>query len=50
VCFVTEFYQSNSLSAAVFYVLRNMPAIGDLFDMFNFDRDQQGDDNGDNQR
>ncbi|HET9281966.1 MAG TPA: alkaline phosphatase family protein [Candidatus Angelobacter sp.] len=32
------------------YVPRNMPAIGDLFDMFNFDRDQQGDRDGDNQR
>ena len=25
------------------YVPRNMPAIGDLFDMFNFDRDREGD-------
>jgi phospholipase C len=33
------------------YVPRNMPAIGDLFDMFNFDRgDQQGDQNQDNQQ
>jgi len=29
------------------YVPRNMPAIGDLFDLFDFDRDgDQGDDNG----
>ena len=25
------------------YVPRNMPAIGDLFDLFDFDRDQEGD-------
>jgi phospholipase C len=31
------------------YVPRNMPAIGDLFDLFNFD-DQQGDQNEDNQQ
>lgn len=30
------------------YVPRNMPAIGDLFDMFNFDRDHG--DGQDNQR
>jgi phospholipase C len=28
------------------YVPRNMPAIGDLFDLFNFDHDHDGDHNG----
>ena len=28
------------------YVPRNMPAIGDLFDMFNFGRDWDDDDQG----
>jgi len=32
------------------YVPRNMPAIGDLFDMFNFEGDEEGDHDGDNQR
>jgi phospholipase C len=34
------------------YVPRNMPAIGDLFDLFNFDRDRDRDGNhdGDNHR
>jgi phospholipase C len=32
------------------YVPRNMPAIGDLFDMFNFDHGRDGDRGQDNQR
>jgi len=31
------------MAAANPYVPTNMPAIGDLFDMFNFNRDQDGD-------
>jgi hypothetical protein len=31
-------------------VPRNMPAIGDLFDLFNFDRDRDGNHDGDNHR
>lgn len=32
------------------YVPRNMPAIGDLFDMFNFDHGRDGDHGQDNQQ
>jgi phospholipase C len=32
------------------YVPRNMPAIGDLFDLFNFDRDRDHDHDRDDQR
>jgi phospholipase C len=33
----------NDDGHAVDYVPRNMPAIGDLFDMFQFEQGQQGD-------